>query len=67
MSQYTYIIVQGWAESIEILNDAIRCGGYECFHGLTSAEQIISISKAGGREGYDVFWRVREWLDGRTE
>lgn len=40
MSTYTYIVAHEHVEDIEFLNDAIRCGGFGCFPGLTSAEQI---------------------------
>lgn len=64
MSTYTYIVVHGHVEDIEFLNDAIRCGGFGCLPSLTSAEQIISISKSEDKNGFEVFWRVREWKDG---
>lgn len=64
MSAYTHIIRWGWIESLNALNDVIRCGGDERFQGLTSAEQIISINDADEVGGFNVLWRVREWKDG---
>lgn len=64
MSTYTNIICWGWIESLNALNDVIRCGGDERFQGLTSAEQIISINDAEEVGGFNVFWRAREWKDG---
>jgi len=61
MSQYTYLLQWKYCPHLEDVNEAILTRD-EKWIGLTSAEQIVSITKVGCM--FCVVWKVREWLGG---
>lgn len=65
MSQYTYLIKWCRVASIEEVNRIILSDEEE--PSLTSAEQIISLSRDPEGIGYLLVWKVRRWEDGGEE
>ena len=66
MSRYTYVVMWQYCKDPNEINEAIVTQN-ENWDGLKSADQIISITWDPSSAMYLVFWRVRQWLDGREE
>jgi hypothetical protein len=63
MNQYTYLLQWKHCPHLEDVNEAILTRD-EKWIGLTSAEQIVSITWVERLDCYCVVWKVREWLGG---
>lgn len=64
MSTYKMQIQWRTCSNLDAIREAIADGNRHDWPGLTSADQIISITWVQEMHCYTVVWRVREWLDG---
>lgn len=60
MSTFKWQIRWDHVYTLDVVSDAIEVGS-DRFPGLTSAEQIISITWMENRQQFCVVWKVREW------
>lgn len=66
VNQYTYLLQWNYCRNLEDINEAIL-ERHTDWNGLTSAEQIVSITWVERLDCYCVVWKVREWLGGHDE
>lgn len=61
MSTYKINLQWRMVSNLDHITEIIREGGHPSWPGLTSADQIISITWVESLHGYTVTWKVREW------